>query len=169
MQLIVREANEGDARAISLIGVKSWQAAYQNIIPNEYLNSLSAEKREIHLSKSLAIPTIRFAVSEMEGLPVGMICFYPLQDEKSPSVEWELEALYVLPHYWNKGIGRSLIQYAFQYMIINNASACNLWVSADNQRARKFYENMGMVFSEEEKIITIGGKNLIEVRYKINF
>lgn len=169
MKLSIREASTGDTEVISTIGVTSWQAAYRGLVPDEYLDSLSAEEREKHLAKSLAIPTNRFAIAEVEGKSVGMICFYPLCNEKSAGVEWELEAIYLLPQYWNKGIGRALIQYAFQYMIVNNAYVCNLWVLADNQRARKFYESMGMTFSGIEKTVTIGYKDLMAVNYQIHF
>jgi hypothetical protein len=93
MQLLVREANKGDSKAISSIGVSSWQAAYQGIVPNDYLDSLSVEKREKHVSISLAVPTYRFAIAEIEGQPVGMICFYPVGEVASIGNEWEIEAV----------------------------------------------------------------------------
>jgi hypothetical protein len=45
MGFIVREAVPQDASAIATIDVLLWQAAYQNIIPAEYLSRLNIEKR----------------------------------------------------------------------------------------------------------------------------
>jgi len=167
MNIVIREATVEDAKTISFIGVTSWKSAYNGIVPNEYLDSLSVEKREKYLEKSMMIPTNRFAIAELDGKAVGMICFYPTQCETPTEGEWELEALYLLPEYWKRGIGRALIQYALHYMRGNHASVCNLWVLADNQRARGFYEKIGFKYTGVEKTITIGGKDLIEVYYQI--
>jgi GNAT superfamily N-acetyltransferase len=169
MKIFVREATVEDARTISSIGITSWQAAYRGIVPDEYLKALSVEEREKHLVKSLAVPTYRFAIGEVDGQAAGMICFYPSYNETPTEEVWELEALYLLPQYWSIGMGSTLIQYAFQYMRENNASVCNLWVLTDNNRARRFYEYMGLSCTGVEKSITIGGKNLIEVCYSVCF
>lgn len=166
MKIIIRNATLEDAKAISLIGVESWQIAYRGIIPDEYLDSLSAEKREKHIAKSIETPTNRFIVAEVEGQVVGMACFYPLYSEATKN-EWELEAIYLISNYWCMGIGRELIQYVFRYMKENKAYVCKLWVLNDNHRARKFYEHMGLTYSGIEKTITIGGKELIEICYSI--
>lgn len=167
MKIMIRKATVEDAKTISFIGVTSWKSAYNGIVPNKYLDSLSVEKREKHLEKSIVVPTNRFAIAELDGQAVGMICFYPIQYETPIEGEWELEAIYILPEYWKRGIGRALIQYTLRYMRENNANVCNLWVLADNQRARGFYEKLGFKYTGIEKIITIGGKDLIEVRYQI--
>jgi GNAT superfamily N-acetyltransferase len=169
MELVIREAKELDARAIGTIGVTSWQTAYRGLIPDEYLDALSIDIKEEQLSRSLANQNNRFAIAEVDGKPIGMICFYPLHIEEPIGVKWELEALYIIPQYWNKGIGRALVKYAFQNMITNRACMCSLWVLAGNHRARKFYESMGMTFLGVENSITMGGKELIEVRYGIYF
>jgi len=167
MTILVREAIVEDAKIISSIGVKSWQAAYRGIVPDEYLNSLSPKQREVHLIKSLSALTYRFAIGELDGQCVGMICFYPKNSEESLEEVWELEALYLLPQYWDRGIGRELIQYAFRYMRGLKVNICNLWVLIDNHRAKRFYEYMGLTCTGKEKTIEIGGKKLIEVCYSI--
>ena len=167
MEISIREATVEDAKTISSIGVASWQAAYSGIVPSEYLDSLSIEKRERYVAKSLAVHTNRFMIAEADGQAVGMICFYSSNSETAMREIWELEALYLLPQYWNKGIGRKLIQYAFQYIRDHGGCNCNLWVLADNNRARQFYESAGLICIGIEKSIIIGGKELIEVCYSI--
>ena len=44
--MIIREANLDDAKGIAKVHVDSWRTTYKNIIPDEYLNNLSYEKRE---------------------------------------------------------------------------------------------------------------------------
>ena len=48
----IREANKNDARSIANVQVKSWQFAYREIMPKEYLDSLSVQnKRAISVYK----------------------------------------------------------------------------------------------------------------------
>lgn len=167
MQVTIRKATVDDAKIISFIGVSSWQAAYRGIIPDSYLDDLSVEQREKHLIQSFKNPNIYFAIAEIESHAVGMICFHPSYHETSEKGAWEVGALYILPQYWNKGIGRSLIQYAFQFMRENDISVCDVWVLEDNKRARSFYEHMGLIYTGIQKALTIGGKELVEVCYTI--
>lgn len=168
MRISIRNATLEDAKAISSIGVASWQIAYRGIIPDEYLDSLSVERREKYTAKSLGTSTNRYIIAEADGQAVGMACFYPSYSEEAKD-EWELEAIYLLPNYWGMGIGRELIQYALRYMKEHKARVCKLWVLLDNHRARKFYEHMRLTYSGVEKVIKIGGKDLIEVCYSICF
>jgi len=169
MNLIVREASQDDVKVISLISVTTWKIAYRGLLPDEFLDSLSVEMREKNILKGIKIPSNRYAIAELGGQPVGMICFYPLDNVNFKGIDWEIEALYVLPQYWNKGVGRTLIKYAFQCMVENKANTCNLWMLKYNENARKFYERVGMSFSGKEKTIKIGIKEHIEVNYHINF
>lgn len=167
MQVSIRQTTVEDAAIISFIGVASWQAAYRGIIPDSYLDSISVEQREKHLTKSLAVSANRFAIAQIDDKDVGMICFYPSHDEMVTEGTWEVEALYILPQYWNRGIGRALMQYAFEYMKDQKITVCDLWVLAENSCARRFYECMGFVYTGIEKTISIGNKDLIEVCYRI--
>jgi len=116
------------------------------------------------VAKSLKIPENHFAIAEINNQGVGVICFSPeYNKDKKEQGSWEIEALYVLPQYWRKGIGQSLIQYDFRYMRSISISSCGLWVLFENHRARKFYESMEFCLSDNERAITIGGKELIEV------
>lgn len=167
MNILIREASVEDAEAISSIGVASWSVAYHGIIPDEYLNSLSIEKKEKFIARSLTVPNNHFIIADIDGQPAGMACFYPLCSEITVKDAWELEALYILPQYWRKGIGHALIQHIFEYMRVRKALICNLWVLADNYRARSFYEHVGLSSTGIERNIEIGGKDLTEVRYSI--
>lgn len=167
MNILIREATVDDAKTISSIGVSSWLVAYRGIIPDEYLNSISIENREKHVAQSIMVSNNHFIIAEADGQPVGMACFYPSLIEITVKDVWELEALYLLPQYWCKGVGRELIQYAFRYMRDHKARVCNLWVLADNHRTKRFYEHMGLTYTGIEKALSIGGKELIEVRYSI--
>lgn len=167
MEVLIRQATIDDTKVISLIGVASWKSAYRGIVPDEYLDSLTVEKRERYITASLANTAKHFVIAEADGRAVGMACFYPSCNGTTNKEVWELEAIYVLPQYWDKGIGRILINHVFQYMREHNAFVCILWVLNDNYHAKGFYEHICLTNTGVEKTINIGGKDLIEVCYSI--
>jgi len=79
----------------------------------------------VQVAKSLTIPENHFALAEIYNQGVGVICFRPdyINDKKEQG-RWEIEALYILPQYWRKGIGQSLIKYAIRYMRSISVSSC---------------------------------------------
>lgn len=168
LEILIRDATIEDAKKISEIGVMSWKTAYIGIISDEYLDSLSMEKRNKYILNSLKEGHKHYIIAEYEGQAVGMSCFYPRSKEGPVADEWELEAIYLLPQFWSKGIGIKLIQRAFRYMHDQQADACGLWVLQENLRARRFYEDIGFKDIGIEKSITIGGEELIEIRYLID-
>ena len=42
--MFLRPAEPGDASAVALVHVRSWQAGYRNLLPDEYLDGLRAER-----------------------------------------------------------------------------------------------------------------------------
>lgn len=168
MEVLIRYATIEDAKTISEVVVTSWQSAYREIVPDEYLDSISVDKREVYIKNSLMEGYKHFIIAECKGQVVGMMCFYPQSKKKLIVDEWELEAIYLLPGFWNKDIGIKLMQYMFKYMREEQADFCGLWVLEENLRARRFYESIGFKDIWFEKPIKIGGKELFETRYLID-
>jgi ribosomal protein S18 acetylase RimI-like enzyme len=74
--------------------------------------------------------------------------------------------MYVLPRYWGTGTGASLWSTAQRRLIEGGSKRVTLWVFADNTRAIRFYEGVGLKAQPaSEREINIGGKMLKEVRY----
>ena len=46
IRMVVRHATPEDSRAIATIHVLSWQAAYQGVVPAQFLASMSVDQRE---------------------------------------------------------------------------------------------------------------------------
>lgn len=65
------------------------------------------------------------------------IAFYAFsQDEE----DWELNHLWVLPEYIGKGIGKQLLQHAFERCKLLNITALKIYADPN---AQTFYEKMG--------------------------
>jgi GNAT superfamily N-acetyltransferase len=67
----------------------------------------------------------RVLIAEEDGNAIAFVAF----DEE------QLDALYVLPEFWGRRIGRRLLEAA--------GNVSRLWVLDDNWQARRFYESHG--------------------------
>lgn len=163
--IIVRNVEKEDLRAVSKIVVRGWQNAYRGIIDDEYLDSLSVEdnyQRRLNDYKENG-----FVVAEIDGKIAGF-CRYTLENLFSkdiPDVDGEISAIYVKPELKRNGIGRELFKYVFNEFRKNGNKKIILWCLKENYPSRAFYEKMGGVLCGENTI-TRGGKEYQEVGFK---
>ncbi|MBW4635023.1 MAG: hypothetical protein KME30_24920 [Iphinoe sp. HA4291-MV1] len=75
--MIVREARLDDALAIALVHVDTWRSTYRGIVPDDYLASLSYEKREslwVHiLSTAKESHPFTYVAEDEVGQIVGFV------------------------------------------------------------------------------------------------
>jgi ribosomal protein S18 acetylase RimI-like enzyme len=166
----LRPAAESDALGVAQVHVHTWQAAYRGVVSDAYLESLSVGKRELVWRESIVKGTPELWVADSGFEIVGWAAFGKSRDVDAAGDVGELEAIYVLPAFWSKGLGRSLWLTVRRRLIERRFSSATLWVLKDNLRAIRFYQAAG--FEEEsasEKEILIGGQKFQEVRYAASF
>lgn len=139
----------------------SWQKAYEGIVPQDFLNHLTPENSAPPADR---ISAGNSRVFEENGEIVGLVNFGVSRTPISENFG-ELRSIYVLPEHWAKGIGSRLFAEARAELKKAGFDGFYLWVLRDNLRARRFYEKMGMTSANAEKIDSIGGKELVEVKY----
>jgi ribosomal protein S18 acetylase RimI-like enzyme len=165
----VRLATVDDAERINDVRIAGWQAAYAGVVPADYLAGLDAraddERRRGFLRDPL--PGVRNWVSEQVGQVVGWCATGPTrEDDLEPSVH-ELWALYVDPQRWRGGHGAALLRHARRDARERGFSALVLWVLDANPLGRAFYEREGFRAVAGEKALSVGGRELAEVRYRL--
>jgi len=163
----VRPAELGDAHAVAAIHVAAWRAAYRDIVPDDYLNALSVESRELIWRQAIekGLPEVWVAVDDTSML--GWVAFGQCRDpDKSTSVG-EVWAIYVAPAHWSRGVGRALWQAARTRFEERDFKEATLWVLRANARALRFYRAAGF-FPDERTIrkTRVGGATLEEIRYE---
>lgn len=172
MNLKIRLANLTDAQDMANIHARSWEVAYKDIIPMDYIKKQS-EKRKALWEKILSGANEKQYIIELDGKPVGMMCVAPPQIEEieiknDTGIDdsfWELHGIYLLPDYYRKGIGAIVMKYAFDKAITNGAENMILWVFEDNVNSIKFYEKCGFVADGASKIYYCGKEmNCIRMR-----
>jgi GNAT superfamily N-acetyltransferase len=116
--LTIRRARDDERNAVARIHRASAVAAYNGIFPpGRAFPWAQALERWRNFAGEIFVAET-YDVDEL----MGFVAFD----------SHELHALYVLPDYWNRGIGRRLLEAA--------VGVSELWVLHDNFRARRFYE-----------------------------
>ena len=162
----IQPAVPEDVPAIARAQVRSWQAAYERIMPADHLATLSVEKREALWRELLSRSAPELLVAKENDYIVGFIAFGRCRDQDAAASTAEIWSVYVIPSHWAQGVGTQLWKQARERMIELGYHSVSLWVLADNTRATQFYHRIGFDLDEESaKDVVIGGKTLSEVRY----
>jgi GNAT superfamily N-acetyltransferase len=166
----IRRATVADARAIAEIGVLGWQAAYRGLLPHDLLAGLSVGPREVAWRSMLESDPEGAApawVAESDSRVVGFLSGGPPRDEDVPLPAAEVYAIYVLPEAWRRGVGRALLTTAVEHWRARGATTLVLWVLEANARGRAFYEALGWRADGHRQMLTLGGSQVPEVRYRL--
>lgn len=167
----IRSATVDDAGSIARIQIETWRMAYSDLLPPEYLASLSIPHRTETYRVNLARQTDRVAmfVAEEQGRVLGFSGCGPLRDEGAEGNVAELYTIYVLQADEGKGAGSALIRAAEGWMRAGSFASAMLWVLEGNHPARGFYERMGWRDDGGRKDDDIGGVIVREARYVKTF
>jgi len=168
--MTIREAVAADIPQMALVHVRSWQAAYRGLIPQDYLDSLDPADRADRWSRIMRdLDPARggVLVAEGNGGLCGLVCFGPTGDEDADSDQvGEVKAIYLAAEAWGQGHGRALMGVSLQRLAGAGFSEVTLWVLDANARARRFYELAGFQPDGAVKIDDRGTFQLREVRYR---
>jgi ribosomal protein S18 acetylase RimI-like enzyme len=155
-----------DAPAIARVHVRSWQAAYEGVLPAEYLATLTTEKREVMWRELMARGSPQLLVARDEESIIGFVAFGPCRDENAAADRAEVWAIYVSPSHWSQGVGSQLCRQTREQLAEQGYCSVSLWVLTGNTRAIQFYAGVGFVADEEStKEVIVGGNALREIRY----
>jgi GNAT superfamily N-acetyltransferase len=165
-----RPAQPGDARAIAVVHVRSWQAAYRNLVPQEYLDGLDPELRSARWNDILSQgqwPRWGVIVAEDAGEVVGFARVRPTRDDDlDPATVGEITSLYLLSDAWGRGFGRQLITAARAAMSAAGFREAALWALDSNHHARSFYQADGWRPDGAVKQDEVADFTLSELRYR---
>lgn len=157
----IRHIKKEDNRfAISRIYEESWKFAYQDIIPESWLNHISEGRWISNLDQE----DMNHLVMLENGKFIGTSAY-----GKSRFADFdgfgEIISIYFLPEYMGKGYGKLLINDVIDELAKQGYRNIFLWVLEENHRARRFYEKIGFVQDEHILEDNIGGKQLREIAY----
>jgi GNAT superfamily N-acetyltransferase len=155
---------------IAIAHVRSWQAAYRGLVPQDYLDGLDPAQRLPGWVRGLNAarwPRAAIFVADDGADIAGFAITCPSRDaDADPASVGELAAIYLMPHAWGTGLGRELMAACMSSFSEAGYAEATLWVLDTNTRARHFYAAAGWRPDGAEQDDRRGDFVLHEVRYR---
>jgi len=172
--IAVRKARPADAIAIGAVHVAAWRSTYPGILPDRYLARMSVSRQAAHYDAAIRSGTGVFVatasgVDVPNGSVTRIIGFATAGRARSGEIggrrlgEGEVETLYVLDDWRDRGIGRRLMRAAATHLIENQCKSAYLWVLRDNP-SRWFYQRLGGR-AVAEATIPFAGQSVVQVAF----
>ena len=164
----VRPATSRDAKAIAEIHVATWQVAYEDLIPSDYLKTMTVEKRLSYWREAIEYSEPQLLVAVEADKVVGFVGYDRSRDAGTKSTVGEVWALYVAPAHWGGGAGIALWDGARDGLKEEGCTQVTLWVLLKNERALRFFEHSAGFKREMPSLKTVafGAVKLEEIRLK---
>ncbi len=163
----IRYAAMEDIHGMGIVYVDTWKAAYQGIIPQEFLDGLTASRWEDRYRQTLGKEGLsNAAVLLLDGQVIGVSSFMKTRDADLADEYGEIISIYVLPEYWHMGFGRLMLDWVTRELKKLGFTDCALWTLEDNLRAQRAYERFGFARDGARKSQEFCGKNVWEIRYR---
>ena len=161
-EINIRKAAETDKYAYADCFISCFQTAYRGIVPDDYLQNLSNEReqRADRLLRYLEIPELAVFCLMRESKMIGFLILHLSNGE--------IWAIYLLEELRGKGYGKAAMNFAIDELKCAGHTTISLWVLAENERAKRFYDKYGFYFSGETRENTNYGKLLAQHKYVLN-
>jgi GNAT superfamily N-acetyltransferase len=162
---LVTPAGPGDALDLAQVHVRAWRETYPGMLPQTYLDRLSAEAHAARWTWRLKHgEEITLAAEGPDGL-VGYASGDAMTRRGPAAADCEITTLYVLRRAQGIGVGRALMTGLARTLAARGAGSMIIWVLRDNLRARGFYEAMGGA-PAGERLERVGGWSVPSVGYR---
>lgn len=139
----IRLAVPADAPDMAEVHMRSWEVAYRDIIPAEYIREKNATRPALW-QRIITDENTKHYVVQTGGKTAGIMSVAEIsRDDDADETVCELEGIYLHPDYYRRGIGTQAVEFAFGLAREWGKSFMTLWVFAENVNSIKFYEKMG--------------------------
>jgi 3-deoxy-manno-octulosonate cytidylyltransferase (CMP-KDO synthetase) len=139
---IFREATVEDIPRIARVHVESWRKSFRGVVPQEFLENISVEKREKAFGERFGDEDYRMFVAESsENGVVGFVDFGASRGDFE-GFEQELYSIYLLHEFQGKGIGGALLKTGVRDLRARGFNSVYLQTLKINPY-KSFYEKLG--------------------------
>lgn len=159
----LREATIADCEEVAHMHVLAWQGSFRGVVPQAFLDRMSAVQRVEAFSQGFTAQFYRMYVAEVsDSRIVGFADFGEPRGEIE-GYEGELYSIYILPEFQRRGIGQRLVQLGVQFLLANDRSSMYL-LTLEASPYRKFYDKLGGRVVRQKQI-SIDGLAFTELIY----
>ncbi len=163
--IAIRRARLADAPGIAAVHVATWRSAYADILPEAVLTKLSQSRLTRHYERSIRLGLavhVAVAYGRNDEPPVLGFCATSPSRERNLG-EGEIEMLYMLDDYQNRGLGGRLLRNTARHLGQIGCRSVYAWVLRENP-ARYFYQRLGGKCIAEGTT-TVGGEIFAQSAY----
>lgn len=158
----IRPARSDDTAEIARIHVEAWRDAYAALLPTDYLARLNPKIEAARWSRSSRVEST--LVADAQSDVVGYAIIGPARGRRGPGCG-EVYALYVESDWREQGVGRALIESAFDTFRSRGFSEAIIWCLEGNFAGRGFYERCGGKRLSESRLEDVAGMPLPTIGY----
>lgn len=160
--VVVRPATAADLPGVRDVAHRTWHATYDGHIPDTAI--------ERFLEANYSLEALGRALERLgEGMLVAVVddrvIGYALCGENRER-RGEIFAIYVLPEWQRKSIGRRLWEQAVEHLRSLGVPDMVIWVLEANETARRFYERQGAK-AFASRSFPVGTVEIEEVGYRV--
>ena len=163
-EIKIRTAQSKDAAEIARIHVEAWRDAYATLLPPEYLARLDPRIEAARWNRAADNRLENTLVADADGAVTGYAIIGPARDQRATPAG-EIYALYVETDWHEQGIGRALVEAAFERFRGRRIAEAVIWCLEGNVAARGFYERCGGRRLSQAKVEQVGGVTLPVIGY----
>ena len=148
MKWNIEKSKKDDCKAIVEFITKTWNETYRGIVNNEFLDNLqiTEEKRYTTFINNFDEKNNMQYIIKIDSQIIAFLKLIKSNDEKYI----ELQSLYVLKEYQNKGIGKELIQKAFDEA--KKMGYEKMFIGClEKNKSNEFYKKMGGKFIKKRE------------------
>jgi ribosomal protein S18 acetylase RimI-like enzyme len=143
VEIELRPAESEDAPGLARVSVDSWQTAYRGLVSQSFLDSLNYEERERAWRERLTVGDEEWWGLLVDGRVAGFVALCPASPEDGGPRVGELHGIYLHPDFFDRGLGRRLMELALARLRLSGHPEAVLWVIDGNRRAERFYKAAG--------------------------
>jgi ribosomal protein S18 acetylase RimI-like enzyme len=169
--IAIRRARPIDAAAIAEVHVAAWRSAYPGMLPDQFLARLSVPRQAAYYDRAIQsgvgvyVATASGTDLGLTGQPARIVGFATDAPARRPGglAEGEIETLYVLDDWRERGLGRRLMRAAATHLMAAGCASAFVWVLRENPN-RWFYERLDGK-PAASATIQVGGAAVVQVAY----
>jgi GNAT superfamily N-acetyltransferase len=159
----VRPAKGDDIPAIGRIVVRSWQHTFDGLVSVDYLGAMSDDHQRQRHERMFSFESVVYRGAATEGGDVVGFCSGGPSRLAGYAAQNEIYAIYLMPGYERKGIGRRLFEHVATELAASGRRGLILTALSANPN-RSFYESMGGVEAAAENL-QLGSKAYPQVAF----
>lgn len=168
MKILIEKVSKEDAYILAELKINIWKDVYKNILPEQYLNNLSIEKKAqkylMELQDDVSINIFLIKTNPNNIIGTLRIRYYYNLNKKCASIE----DLYLISAYHAKGFGVAAFKFAVDKAKSQHCNFLTAWIVENNTAARKLATKYGFLETNLIRLHTATGSRLIQYIFELD-